>query len=108
MSDLRCPRAAEELKPYLGIMEFYFNSIRDEKFMQSIWTNNCAQLGGNSGKICQLILSRQTLLVRYDEFSNIMKNCQSERLEWNGGQNDSLFDRSNTFTLQSWPKKLVM
>ena len=94
--NLRCPRAANDLKPYLDIMEFHVNMTRDERLVWSLFENNCTYLGGRSAKICQLMLSTRTMFVDYEQVSKIIHDCQSEHLKQNGGQNELLSVRSDT------------
>ena len=94
--DLKCPRATNELKHFLGIMEFSFNMTRDEKFVRSVFESNCTYLSGRSVKVCQLILSRGTPDVRYNEWSQIMHGCHSEHLEQGGDRSELFYGRSDT------------
>ena len=91
--DLKCPRAADDIKLYLGIMEFQFNMTFDDKFLWSIFESNCTNLNGRTANICDLIVSRGIISVGYDEFSNILNDCKSEQQKNNGGQNKLLSDR---------------
>ena len=94
--DLKCPRAANDIKPHLDIMEYYFNMTKDEKFLKSFFERNCTNLSVRSAKVCQLILSRGTFLVGYDEFSKIILDCQSENLEQDGDLRELLSERSDS------------
>ena len=76
--DLKCPRAANEMKPYLDLLEFTRNMTRDETLSQGIFEKNCSYLDGNSAQVCQLVISRGSPYVAYELFEEIISNCQIE------------------------------
>ena len=94
--DLKCPRAANDLRPNLDIMEYSFNLTRDDKLVRSLFESNCTYLNGRSAKVCQLILSSGKLVVGYDEFSKIMYGCQSDHFEQGGDRRELFYGRSDT------------
>ena len=102
--DMMCPTVAKYLKPYLDIMEFHLNMTRDEEYAGSYLGNNCSHLQERNAEICQLILSRDTPFVRFDEFTKIMNDCNSEYLEQDDRHNASL---SYRYSQQSWSVKVL-
>ena len=92
--DLKCPRAANDIKPHLEFMEFEINMARDEKWTKSLLEKDCTYLNGGSANVCQLILSRGTPVVHLEEFQNVMTNCLVEYLEHPVERNESLSDKS--------------
>ena len=93
-NDLKCPRAANNMKPYLNIIEFSLNMTREEKFVKSWFENKCTHLEGRTANICELVLSRERPFVSYESFYKIMDDCRSEPFWQSRESNESLSLRS--------------
>ena len=87
--DLKCPRAANEIKPFLDIIEFRHNMIKDERFVQSFYQRNCTWLGGRSEKMCD----QGKINVKYETFIKLFEECHLEQMEPAARENASLLIR---------------
>ena len=79
--NLKCPRAAHELRPLLEIMSFWLNMTMNKTYVQSWMEKNCSYFEGRTKSICQLVLTRGSANVRYKLFLNVTSSCQFEHLQ---------------------------
>ena len=86
--DLRCPVMAEDMEPFLDVLEFRDNMTTDAKLVHSFYSRNCSGLHDRSAKICHNGIIR----VDYTLFYAMIHNCYLEHFG-GGGENISFSKR---------------
>ena len=83
---LKCPTTANAISPLLDVIEFRYNMFRDERIVQSFYTDNCTWLDSKSRIICE----QENVDVEYKIFVKMIDDCHSEQWEAGARGNVSL------------------
>ena len=80
--DLKCPKVAHDMKPYLDALEFDHNMTKYEEVSKIYFSKSCNNLTGDSARVCQRVLSEKTAFyVKYELFSQMIGKCFLEQAE---------------------------
>ena len=80
--DLKCPKVAYDMKPFLDRLEFEQNMTKYEEVANVYFTRSCNNLTGNSARVCQRVLSEKTAFyVKYESFSQMIGKCFLEQAD---------------------------